>query len=245
MDFFRKMAKKITYSRRPDNKRRVPSDNDSIQDDPRNHKRPKADGSHELHLPPTPPPGKGEKKHSLLKKNLRFGGPTSVPDEHMDVEMAPVSRKNLAVFDKVFGRQYQPAKLKQNNIHGSREEFAATMKNANRPKNYDSRPRGSYLPTPPAEAQRKAHEEASRHLDFSGANGAAAKSANMTLNESKSLTYKSRGVKDKQPKEPYQAKAYIADEIAAPRRTIDGNRLSKSSCEARLCVPLTDRMCAL
>lgn len=84
-----------------------------------------------------------------------FNGPNSIPQDDVDLEVTPKSRKSLAgLFDKALQpRATQPPKSKQLNIHGSREEFVRAIEVRKKEPSV-IQPSGSYLPTPPSEVQR-------------------------------------------------------------------------------------------
>jgi hypothetical protein len=159
-------------------------------------------------------PGRQVKKSSLLKKSLH-SGPVSFTSDDGDISFAP--KKKTSVFDKVLKEgRYQTAKPVQNQIRG----------------------RNSYLPTPPAEVERKAHQQARRDATFSHINGDASNGGLKTPNKVATPTQTShlfeRIIKDEQPRQPYKPKTYEADETAAPRRNIMGDRLLKKSKEAEM-----------
>jgi hypothetical protein len=231
------MVKKVTYSRRHNDKRRVPYDHESAHENDGNRKRSKVEEElAELRLP-TPPSSRQRKKPSLLKKGL-FGGPVSIPDDDTEINPATKSRRRLSIFDKVLGEgRHQAAKPHQNKIRGDRENFAEIMKNEQRLKEQNDQRRNSYLPTPPAEADRKAHELARSDKAFLHYNGYASNGGLKTLHTPAAPTRTSQlfeqVINNEQPKEPYKPKAYKSEETAAPRRTITRDRLSRKSEEAQ------------
>ncbi|KAF1939089.1 hypothetical protein EJ02DRAFT_382413 [Clathrospora elynae] len=236
---------KRTYSQR--DKRRsaheihgLPNHND---DDSR--KRYKADEPDELHLSTPRSSGKGIVS-TLLKKGLKpkvpkkFRGPTSLPEleDEIDIDSAPESSDKRSVFEKVLRARYQPVKPLKPTIHGSRDEFAEAMKDGRRSKAYNGEQRNSHLPTPPVEFQTKAHQQARRDSTFAHINGAANKPPTKTPNGSSAPTETSqlfeKIIKYEQPKEPYVTKLYKSEETLAPRRTIEGVRMSSTSGEAQM-----------
>jgi hypothetical protein len=225
LEFFRKMARKVTYGKRDNGKRPLPYDNDSAHEDDNSRKRSKTDDELEkLRFP-----GRLPKKSSLLKKSLH-SGPVSFSNDDGDIE--PPKKKS--VFDKVLSAgRHQAAKPGQNRIHGDRKDFAELMQKDQRSKEYK---RNSYLPTPPAEAERKAHQQARRDATFSHTNGSASKGGLKASAAAPTQTSQhfAKVIKNEQPKQPYQPKAYKAEAILAPRRNILGGRLSRSSKEAEM-----------
>jgi hypothetical protein len=222
LEFFRKMAKKVTYGKRDNGKRPLPYDNDLA------HKRSKT-GDDELEKQQFR--GKKAKKPSLLKRGLH-NGPVSFNNDDGDIE--PPKKKT--VFDKVLceGR-HQAAKPDQYGSRGDHKDLAELIKRQRLQEEYK---RDRYLPTPPAEAERKAHQQARRDATFSHTNGGASKGGLKILNSSTAPTQTSqllaKVIKNEQPKVPYQPRAYKADEILSPRRDILGNGLSRSSKEAEM-----------
>jgi hypothetical protein len=218
LEFFRNMVKKVTYGKRPggNDKRPLPYDIDSAHENDENRKRNKSDDDE---LEKLRFPGRQAKKSSLLKKSLH-SGPVSFSNDDEDIDPAP--KKNKSVFDKVLKEgRYQVAKP---------EQIQTRL--------YGDRKRNTYLPTPPAEAERKAHQQARRDATFSRANGIASNGGLKTPNKPATPAQTShlfqRIIEDEQPKQPYKPKAYKADETAAPRRNIIGDRLSSKSKEAEM-----------
>jgi hypothetical protein len=219
LEFFRKMVRKVTYGKRPggNDKRPLPYDIDSAIENDDSRKRSKTDDDE---LEKLRFPGRQAKKSSLLKKSLHSGPVSFSNDDDGDIDPAPKKRTN--VFDKVLKKgQYQAEKPDQSQIQI-----------------YQDRKRNSYLPTPPAEAERKAHQQARRDATFSCAKGIASNGGPKTSNKPATPAQTSqlfeRVIEDEQPKQPYKPKAYKADETAAPRRDIMGDRLSSKSKEAEM-----------
>ncbi|KAF1834488.1 hypothetical protein BDW02DRAFT_550291 [Decorospora gaudefroyi] len=228
------MVKKITYSKRYNDKRPVPYDRESAHEDDASRKRTKVDDGIEERGLPSPPLGRQGKK-SLLKKGL-YGGPVSIPDDDMDMDSVP---KRRSVFDKVLAEgRHQAAKPDNNSIRNNREEFTDLMKRGQESGQENGRKRNSYLPTPPAEAERKAHQQARRDETYSHSNGfppnGGLKALKTPNGPTETSQFVERVVKNEQPKPPYEPKSYKAEETAAPRRTVGGHRLSRKSKEARL-----------
>ncbi|KAF1841679.1 uncharacterized protein K460DRAFT_388558 [Cucurbitaria berberidis CBS 394.84] len=229
------MAKR-TYSQR--DKRQSTYGQQSRPDHSDSRKRYKTDDSDELRLPPSPPPSRGEKTSSLLKKTLKaFGGPISVPEPEMIVDSAPQSSNRLAVFDKVLKERFQASKQKQQNIYGSREDFEETRKSGKKWKQPDPKPRNGHLPTPPAEIQRQAHQEPRKsHMmptaDSRAVGPATKRQTSFVPTETSRLFEKV--IKNEQPKLPYEPKVYKDERTPAPRRTILGHGLLKKSKEAQM-----------
>ncbi|KAH9868438.1 hypothetical protein J1614_007510 [Plenodomus biglobosus] len=113
-------------------------------------KRAKVDDSDELRLSK----GRTEGSSSLLKKGLKFGGPTPLPNELMDIDKDTVVTKKTSVFDRVLhSGRYQPAKPSQIKPRSSQKDSsiaAPAQQQSNELRNYQ-------LPTPPVEIQ-KAHQ---------------------------------------------------------------------------------------
>jgi hypothetical protein len=230
LEFFRKMGKKVTYGKSDNGKRHLPCDTDSAHEHEDSRKRSKTDDELEkLRFP-----GRQAKKSSLLKKSLH-SGPVSFTNEDGDIE--PPKKKN--VFDKVLSEgRYQAAKPGQVRFSGDRNGFAGLMRKNQRSEEHEGRKRNSYLPTPPADAERKAHQQTRRDTTFSHTNGSASKGGLKTPSKSATPTQTSqlfeRVIKYEQPKQPYQPKAYKADETPAPAMDILGGRLPEKSKEAEL-----------
>jgi hypothetical protein len=218
LEFFRKMVRKVTYGKRPggNDKRPLPYDIDSAIENDDSRKRSKTDDDE---LEKLRFPGRQAKKSSLLKKSLH-SGPVSFSNDDGDIDPAPKKRTN--VFDKV---------LKEG-------RYQAEMPDQSLIQIYQDRKRNSYLPTPPAEAQRKAHQQARRDATFSRSKGIASNGGPKTSNKPATPAQTSqlfeRVIEDEQPKQAYKPKAYKADETAAPRKDITGDRLSSKSKEAEM-----------
>ncbi|RYO12183.1 hypothetical protein AA0121_g9318 [Alternaria tenuissima] len=219
------MAGKITHSKRP-NKRRGPHDQDAAHEEDDSRKRSKADAESNESRLPTPPPSRKERK-SFSK------GPVSIPDDDM---YPPRS-----VFDKVLGnKQHRAPKPDESSIRDNRENYVEIMKNGKTSQQQNGWARNGSLPTPPAEAQRKAHQQARRDENLArykrAANEVEPRVFETSLSKPPTQTSQlfERIIKNEQPKEPYQPKAYKAECIAAPRRTIAGERLSRRSEQAQI-----------
>ncbi|KAI4670479.1 uncharacterized protein J4E79_000761 [Alternaria viburni] len=217
------MAGKVTYSRRP-NKRRAPHDRDPADENDDRHKRNKTNTEPNGSRLPTPPSSRRGKKSW-------FNGPVSIPDDDMNPPRS--------IFDKVLeNKKHQAPKPHQRSVQGDRENFKGLMKTGQKSREQNGWARNGSLPTPPAEAQKKAHQQARRDENFARYKGtihrnepAILKSSPTAPNQTSRLF--ERVIKNEQPKAPYKPKAYKAEEIAAPRRTIMGERLSRSSDQAR------------
>ncbi|KAL6705815.1 hypothetical protein ACN47E_006275 [Coniothyrium glycines] len=219
------MSKKITYSKRPSAKRRMSFDDNTMQSGDDMVKRHKINETDQLHS--RSPPSKPEKRSSLLKKGLKHQGPISMPQEDPEDEVAPVTQNKHGIFDKILHNQRQPLKSKRNNIYGSGGDFEATMKEAKQPKNYDSTPRGSYLPTPPIEAQRKACQEEGRRTASIITNATAVKSISKTQTNAASPAPSLNQAKVKPAREPYQPRTYKAAQSSPPHQDLLGNNLKQ------------------
>lgn len=202
------------------------------------HKRLKPDDLDELNLP-TPPPSRGEKMSSLLKKGLKsFGGPISIPHEETDIASAPKSSNRRTIFDNVRKDRSQTANPRPQNIYGSREDFTESMKNMIKRKQKDSSPTDSHLPTPPAEVQKTALQKVYRSQVVSKANDLAVLPTTRirsAFNASTETSQSSESVsQDRQPRSLYVPNAYTAEKTPAPHRSILGGRLSKRSRKAQM-----------
>lgn len=223
------MAKR-TYSQR--DKRRSAYGHKGFPSHEDSQKRQKVANSDELHLPPSPPPSRGGKS-SLLKKSLKvFGGPISIPEDELNLDPAPKISSGLSVFDKVAKEGVRAAKPKQQTIYGSRDDFEDTMKSKKKGKP------SSHLPTPPAEVQKKSAQEARRAQKPSTPDGTAnmhvPRRTQMVSNTTETLPSSKVAITKKQPKEPYEPKAYKAEKSPTPRKNIRGDRLRVKSKEAEL-----------
>jgi hypothetical protein len=217
------MAGKITYSRRP-NKRRVPHNHDSAHDNDDGYKRTKTETVSNGSRLPTPPSSRQGKKSW-------FKGPVSIPDD----DMYP----SRSIFDKVLGnKKHQAPKPDENSIRTDRENFNELLKTGQRAREQNGWARNSSLPTPPAEAQRKAHQQALRDEELARYKSVPTEGGPTTLKTSPTAPTQTsqlfeRIIKNEQPKEPYRPNPYKAEKMAAPRRTITGERLSRSSEQAQ------------
>ncbi|KAG9189779.1 hypothetical protein G6011_06647 [Alternaria panax] len=218
------MAGKITYSKRP-NKRRVLHDHDAAHEKDDSRKRSKADTESNESRLPTPPSSRQGRK-------TPFKGPVSIPDDDM---YPPRS-----VFDKVLGnKQHRAPKPDESSIRGDRENYAEIMKTGQKSRQQNGWARNGSLPTPPAEAQRRAHEQARKDENLARYRRVADKGESQAPKTSSSTppTQTSqlfeRIIKNEQLKEPYQPRIYKAEEVVAPRRTIAGERLSRRSEQAQ------------
>ncbi|KAI8937722.1 hypothetical protein NX059_005422 [Plenodomus lindquistii] len=199
---------KRTYSRYGKGQRSTPYD-PNWADDIDNSKRTRLSGSDELRIPQ----GRMEMKPSVSKKGLKFGGPTSLPDDQMDIDDAPVfSKKKTTVFDRVLNSgRYQPARPAQFKTESSGNDLKKSSPAQQTP--YSSR--NYQLPTPPAELQKARHtQQETREVEHLAD---SAQSNDMF-----------------QPKQPYVPKIYKAEKIPAPRRNIIGHRLPKLLQESAL-----------
>ncbi|KAI4955941.1 hypothetical protein J4E91_000150 [Alternaria rosae] len=217
------MAGKVTYSRRP-NKRRVPHDGDPAHDDDDHHKRTKTNTEPNGPRLPTPPSSRRGQKSW-------FNGPVSIPDYDMNPPRS--------IFDKVLeNKKHQAPKPHERSVQGDRENFKGLMKTGHKSKEQNGWARNSSLPTPPAEAQKKAHQQARRDENLARYKGTTNRGEPATLETSPTASNHTsqlfeRVIKNEQPKEPYQPRTYKAEEVSAPRRTIMGERLSRNSGQAR------------
>jgi hypothetical protein len=217
------MAGKITYSKRT-SKRRVPHDHDAAHEDKDSRKRTRTDTELDDSRLPTPPSSRQEKRSG-------FKGPVSIPDDDM---YPPRS-----IFDKVLGnRQHQAPKPDASSVRSSRENYEEIMKTRRRSVEQNGWTRNGSLPTPPAEAQRKAHEQARRDESLARYKKVTCTGEPKALNGSSTLLTQTsqrleRIVKNQRPKEPYQPRMYKAEATATPRRTITGERLSRVSEQAQ------------
>lgn len=226
------MVKKVTYSRKPD-KRRFPADFDLDDQTDNSNKRAKPDGgSKDESRSSTALSGRQVKRSSLLKK-YAFGGPVSIPDADMDFDTRPTSASKPSIFDKVIieGR-HQAAIPDENSIRSNREDFVEMM---------NGHKRNTQLPTPPAEAQRKAHQQVQRDESFSRLIGHTHRRELKSIISPTPPTPPTptsqlfgRSITSEQPKEPYRPRRYKAEQMQAPRRTITGDRLSIKSRECQV-----------
>jgi hypothetical protein len=138
-----------------------------------------------------------------------------------------------SVFDKVLGnKQHQAPRPDESSVRSNRENYAEIMKTEQVSRKQNGWERNGSLPTPPAETQRKAHQQAQRDEDFARCKGESKLKTSSTPPTETSQLFE-RIIKNEQPREPYQPKAYKAEVIAAPRRTTTGERLSRASEQAQ------------
>ncbi|CAO2657311.1 Nn.00g034370.m01.CDS01 [Neocucurbitaria sp. VM-36] len=227
---------KRTYSQR--DKRRSGYGHQGFSSHNDNRKRPRIDNLDELRLPPTPPPSRGEKSSSLLQKSLKvFDGPISIPEDDLNAKSTPKSTSRLPVFDKVLNEPRQAAITKQPNIYGSREDFAETMKSGKQWKQHDSKPSKSYLPTPPAEVQKKTPHEACRAQKSTKSDLAAVKHVpNVPNGFSMTETpgFLEMAVTKKRLKQHHESETYKANKTTTPLKILRGDRLPKNSRQAQM-----------
>ncbi|CBX94478.1 hypothetical protein IAQ61_009680 [Plenodomus lingam] len=200
------MVKKRTYSKYGNSQRSTPYDPNWVNDHD-NPKRAKVEASEEMRLPKAI----NEMKSSLLKKGSKFGGPTSLPNDPMDVEEETVVSKKTSVFDKVLNSgRHQLARKGQVESQSSRRDSpkrTPTQQKSNELRTYQ-------LPTPPAEIQKLQAQQVAR--------------------EPQTLSQVAQNTDMVMPKQPYVPKIYKAEETSAPRTTVLGDRLSRSSKESAL-----------
>jgi hypothetical protein len=200
-------------------------------------KRSKSGDDDELRLPDDRRSKTPQKAHYLLKRGLlKYGGPTSLPDDEGDMEIEQESNKDLSIWDKVLKSKHNSVRQKQRNIYGSREDFEETMKDKTSTKKSDNVPSKSYLPTPPSELQKKQGQHLNRF--FPNLNGAAAKlvpSPKTSTTKPTATPKPANKIAQKDElKQTYIAKQYESDKVSAPRKNILGVRLSSMSTEAEL-----------
>ncbi|CAE7204996.1 hypothetical protein P3342_011772 [Pyrenophora teres f. teres] len=235
------MVKKVTYSRKPA-KRPFSAEFEHHDQTDISRKRARSDGGirDESRLSTAPSSRQG-KRYSLLKK-CAFGGPVSIPDADIDIDIdidtdidtRPRSESKVSILDKVIKEgKHQAAKPDAEIMRRNRDDFVEIMKNGHK--------RNSQLPTPPAEAQRKAQQHVQGEETFSRLNGVTHKREFKLINSPTPPTPPTptsqlfgRIVTNEQPKAPYQPKTYKAEQNVAPRRTITGDELSKKSRESQL-----------
>ncbi|KAH7402699.1 hypothetical protein BKA66DRAFT_7035 [Pyrenochaeta sp. MPI-SDFR-AT-0127] len=227
---------KRTYSQR--DRWRPAHEHQRLLNNDDSKKRHKANDSDELYLP-TPPPSRGEKMSSLLKKGLKsFSGPISIPDEEVATDAVQKSSNRYPAFDNILKKRYQNGNPKPHNIYGSREDFVVTMNDRTKRTQQDRSPRNSHLPSPPAEIQKKAQQEVCKTETTRKTATLAVQPAARTQSAVKAVPHTSRlserAVEDEQPKHAYESNVYMAEKTPAPHRGIVGNRLLKRSMEAQI-----------
>lgn len=231
------MVKKITYSRRQPDKRRLSFDFDQVRENDDGRKRTKtAHESDEVQF--VTPASKTRAKKPLVSKKSAFGGPVSIPDD-ADLEPSPRSGNRLSVFDKVLSNgRHQPEKTDENSLQANKQQFSEMMKIGQRSREHNDQKSKRYLPTPPAEVQRKGHDEVQEDEGFVRLNGYADKDGLNTPETSptpSTRTFQLFGQARKNaPREPYQPRAYKALLTPAPREKIGGSLLSRESRETQL-----------
>lgn len=237
------MVNNITYSKRLGHKRAPMFEHDdepAVLSSPKRHKTNEPD---EFQMVQTSPGIKGNNKSSLNKKGLRdrnsrFRGPTSLPEEAPDD--GPAHKKNrgaLDPFDEYANDHHQPLIKKQKTIiHGSLDEFKATMKEARESKTHHKEQRGKYhqLPTPPADGQRKVHQLAMGQFQSLKTNASNVETVSKVQGESQIASRAEVGTKHVPYKMAYFSKTYQAERSVPPCTNILGKRLSKNSKEIRL-----------
>jgi len=155
------------------------------------------------------PKAQPEKRSSLLKKGLRFGGPTSIPDEEMHISEKPVLSPKASLFDRVLhSGRHQYGRPSQVNANRLRADNSRLVSAEDKPDQL----RNSQLPTPPAEAQK-----------------AQARDEQTSSNEHEPCRRDTDVLTSSQL---CVSRAYKAVPTAPPRRTIMGDRLSRRSKEA-------------
>jgi hypothetical protein len=232
------MVKKITYSRRQPDKRPSPYDFDRARENDDSRKRTKRiHGSDEVQFL-TPVPSQQGKKSFVSKKGV-FSGPVSIPDE-ADLEPLPKSDNKHSIFDKVLSNgKCQPAKPDEDILQANRQQFAEMMKTGQRPREYHNQKSKRYLPTPPADVQKRDDQEVQEVEGFVRINGRTDKGKLNTPETSPRPSTRTsqlfeQVVKNEPQKEPYQPRAYKAAPITTPCGTIVGSLLSRESREAQL-----------
>ena len=210
---------KRTYSQR--DKWRSSNERQSIADLNDSRKRHKVTDSDVLHLP-TPPPSRGERTSSVLKKGLKmFGGPVSIPDDESQSDSTSKTSNGISrLFDKASSGKLKPAQLNlHGSIYGTWEDFAEAMKDGKKSSQTVAKSSKSYLPTPPAEAP-KPHQKEYRDFPFAKPNAPAIKLGFRSQSTSTMSTETSRLfekiIKEERPKQPYKPKDYQADKTLAP-----------------------------
>jgi len=225
------MVGKRTYSTRE--KQRTAFKSDASPD---SNKRQKHNDSDELDCL-TPKSDRSGKAYSALKRvSRRFSGPVSIPDEQMDVEKCPhANGKPIGLFDKAINGRLHSSKTKQADIHGNIDVFNATMNDKKNSIESTARPKASYLPTPPAEAQKTSGNGTNSRP--SSSNGYAVKPASKNIVANGSIETSKlfdKIIKNEKTEQPYTPREYASAKTPAPRKNIIGDRLSKKGKEARL-----------
>jgi hypothetical protein len=198
-------------------------------------KRQKSDGDDELRWPGNSPSGRLSKSTSLLKKQFKkYGGPVSIPDE--DSDTASRVTDGHSVLDKALAGKLKQVERKQDNIHGSREDFENTMHNQKKRKASHEGTTRSYLPTPPVEIQKQQKQLANQFLPSLKVPAANTPTQVTTLawtqgNKSKK---EEKIIEHEEPRRPHVPKQFEADKSHSPRRDLAGGRISSKSKEARL-----------
>lgn len=147
---------------------------------------------------------------SLLKKGLKFSGPTSIPQEEMDVSEKLDLPKKASVLDRV-------PQSSRHQILGSSQvsprDFRIDAVRPVSPPDISDQLRNAQLPTPPADAQK--HQDCDEQASSNG-NESSRRHKNK-LNTSQVLI----------------SRVYKPEPTTAPRKSIVGGRLSRSSNEAK------------
>lgn len=236
------MTKKFTYSKKDKARPRndevsTPDDEDGIR------KRRKTDSPSEtssfVSVPTISSTASSirAKGSAIFKRTSQlFNGPTSIPQDDGDMEIAPKSRKSLAgLFDKALQpRNTQSPKSKQPNIYGSREEFVRTIE-VRKKEPHVTRPSGSYLPTPPSEVQRlRSNGGGSSISSGSGAKATTALASghyNGSADATELCRTRSKG---KPQKQTYIPRTYAAHKLKHSGVDLFGDPLPKRSREVQL-----------
>jgi hypothetical protein len=198
-------------------------------------KRQKSDGDDELRWPGNSSSGRPSKSTSLIKKQFKkYGGPVSIPDE--DSDTASRVTDGHSVLDKALAGKLKQVERKQDNIHGSREDFENTMHNQKKRKSSEEGRTQSYLPTPPVEIQKQQHQPANQFVSSMKPPAAntptqVATPAWMRWTQSKT---QEKPLGCEESRQPYVPKQFEADKPHSPRRDLAGGRLSSKSKEAEL-----------
>lgn len=233
------MAKKVTYSRRHD-KRQAPHDPDFAQDVDASHKRPRTINSSDSLLPTGT--RRRSKSASLLKNSLKkFSGPTSVPDEGMDLGLPKLSSNKITVFDKALNKiGDEPLVPKNRNIYGSRADFTETMKDVQKWKQSSTQLRNEQLPTPPVETQKTqcTHQQTRKKQGVSGPNGSptnpSASVPSVSTRPIETAQISEKAIIKKQTSEGYQPRVYSSKPTRVPHSDLIGGHISKKSRKARM-----------
>jgi len=226
LNYFRKMVKRVTYSR----KRCVKDDvelaqNHDSSSSSSSSKRHRTNATDEIRSPPSLSKETHEMTTSASNRDLRSpDSPTSVSDVGTDA-LTLIGSAKTSVFDRDLKKQ-QPTDTKQSNIYGSREEFVETTKDRKRWKQHSASPRNTQLPTPPAEAQKSIKDD----QDTNGSTMKHAAKSKVPIEISRPSE---RSVKNGHPTKAYQPKSYTSKQTSAPSRNVLGKYLSQESQEVQ------------